>query len=793
MHVGVNLKLITSRYPYPVKPPIQPLRAGDPKSFQGWILKGLIGEGGQSTIYLAEKSGERAALKMIRKEYLANQKSVDRFFTEIRNLEILNHPNISRILEVEDSGKFLAIEFIDGPNLEDHIKDSGPLEENQWWILAQILASTVDYCHSKGIIHKDISPRNIIIGPTGPVLVDFGISYLEKDARLTSDGETIGTPPFMSPEHFGITATKEMDIFSVGGTLVFAATGHYPFNGTNSSEWRDSILFNPPDFEGLSPKQINVLSPLLYKKTEDRGSLENFSQLIKELNLNGSESKIVKKEFEKVRRESQNKLILKKKHLAVKNNRLRRMVFAASLVSLLSIGLVTFGIITIQNKPDDVTTISQSQPDSGENSSKPTRIEDPSLVPTEQSGTLGGSAQKDNSPINKEIQANLDLTKKYYEANQLDKALTYAKLAADAGNAHGMYDVAFILADQGKSQEAVSWYERAANLGYGDAFWNLGALYMKLGKTESALSWYEKGAKNKNVGSINALGFYFGDKKGDYAKAITYYKKAAELGSVMGMSNLGFMYGELNDRDNAKKWYEKASDLGSIDASINLGYIYEQNADWTNARKYYKRAADKKDPLGMYNLAIVLGNKFGQGDQGCVLLKEALSIESIEANTKKLVDGAIAEGCSPVSSASKTSSTSAKPSDGDLQPVSSYKSSEYSEKLSSNVKSSSIFGRAFLKDLDWLIPLTNSSNESVPPINRVQFRDASLPYGSWWNMPYTLVNSGSVGWQAVVSNLGIQIGHSTGKKVCPEFRFALVQDSLVTYIWTKSVEPCTVP
>jgi TPR repeat protein len=356
-----------------------------------------------------------------------------------------------------------------------------------------------------------------------------------------------------------------------------------------------------------------------------------------------------------------------------------------------------------------------------------------------------------------------------------------------------MYDVAYILADQGKPQEAIGWYEKAANLGYGDAFWNLGGLYEKLGKTEIAISWYEKGVKNNNIGSINALGFYFGDKKGDYRKAIPYFQKSADLGSVMGMSNLGIAYEELNDKVNAQKWYSAASDLGSVDASVNLGYIYEQSADWTNARKYYKRAADKKDPLGMYNLAIVLGNHFGQGDQGCILLNEAILIDGIDSSTKKLANAAIVQGCSAASGNQSSSPSSTRASDGNLQPLTTYKSSEYSEKLSTTVKTSSIFGRAYLSDNNWKIPLTNSANESVPPINRVQFRDASLPYGSWWNMPYELINSGSTGWQAVVSNLGIQILHSTGKKVCPEFRFALVQNSVVTYIWTKSVEPCTVP
>jgi TPR repeat protein len=584
-----------------------------------------------------------------------------------------------------------------------------------------------------------------------------------------------------------------MDNFSLAGTLIFAATGHYPFAGSNNSEWRESILFSAPDLSGLSSEQVNVLSPLLYKKPEERGSLEIFSKLLEEIEQNSSDSKLIKKEFAKVKRDSRSKLTQKKKNLAVKNRSLRRIVSAASIVSLLSISLVAFAIVVIQNKSSEIAADSSQSIGQMTKSPQPMTTIGESLPTSEQSGTLGGGIQKDNSPINKEIQANLDLTKKFYDANQLDKALTYAKLAAEAGNAQGMYRVAFILVDQGKSQEAVQWYEKAANLGYGDAFWNLGALYMKLGKTELGLSWYEKGVKNNNVGSMNSIGFYYGDKKDDYRKAIAYYKKAADLGSVLGMSNLGIAYEELNDKANARIWYTKASDLGSVDASINLGYLYEQSADWTNARKYYKRAADKKDPLGMYNLAIVLGNQFGMGDQGCVLLREALLIDSIEAGTKKLIDTAIAQGCSTTANESRASSSSAKPSDGDLQPALNYKSSEYSEKLSSSVNSSSIFGRAFLRDLDWIIPLTNSSNESVPPINRVQFRDASLPYGSWWNMPYTLVNGGNVGWHAVVSNLGIQIGHSTGKKVCPEFRFALVQNGLVTYTWAKSVEPCTVP
>jgi len=779
-----------------MKPSIQPLRDGDPKNFQGWVLQGLIGEGGQSTIYLAEKNGQQAALKMIRKEYLHDSKSVDRFYTEIKYLEMLDHPNIARVLEVEDSGSYVAIEFIDGPNLEDYIEQIGPLDIRTWWKYAQSLATTIEYCHSRGIIHKDISPRNLVVGHEGLVLIDFGISYLEKDPRLTSLEETVGTPPFMSPEHFGNTRPKEMDNFSLAGTLIFAGTGHYPFKGESSAEWKESIQFSKPDFSGLIEDQIQVLSPLLYKKLDDRGSLSIFSKLLDEIISGNSQSHFVRQEFSKVKSESGKSLVQQKKKPGRSGQQKNRILFAVSLVTLLSIGIVSFGINSIQNSSSDGAVNSSAGFNEVERLSDPNLSPSESLVPGEQNSLGEAAVVMNNSPINKVIQTNLDLAKKFYESNELDRALLYAKLAASAGNAQGMYRVAYILTAQGKPQEAIDWYEKSANLGFGDAYWNLGALYERLGKAETALTWYEKGALNKNIGSLNALGFYYAEKNGDYLKALPYYTRSAALGSVMGMSNLGFVYEEMNDKANAKKWYTKASNLGSVDASVNLGFMYEQAADWTNARKYYKRAADKKDPLGMFNLATVLADQFGQINQSCVLLKEAILIDSIEADTKKFANTEIAKNCSNAITARPSPASSAKASDGELQPVGTYKSSEYSEKTESNVQTYSIFGRAFLKDGDWIIPLTNAANESVPPINRVQFRDSSLPFGSWWNMPYKLVDGGEVGWQAVVSNLGIQIGHSqigTGKKVCPEFRFALVQNGLVTHIWNKSVEPCLVP
>ncbi len=764
-----------------MKPRIQPLRDGDPKNFQGWTLNGLIGEGGQSTIYLAEKKGIRAALKIIRKEHLHNEKSVNRFFTEIKYLEILDNPNIARVIEVEDSGFFVAMEFIDGPNLEDYVEESGPLDIEKWLRYAESLANTIDYCHSKGIIHKDISPRNIVVGPDGPVLIDFGISYLEKDPRLTSDGETIGTPPYMSPEHFGISASKAMDAFSLAGTLIFAATGHYPFGGETNSDRRESILFNEPNFSGLSEDQIMVLSPLLYKKAEDRGTLANFSKIVREFASTEPLSDFVAKEFAKVKRESQKKLIQEKKQLTVKNQTIKKNVAGAAIVSLLSIGLVASGIFAIQSNSRDSATNFATPVDEAKPSSNPTGIASKSLEPVKQDSTLGAPATKDKSPINKEIQANLDLALSSYESNELNKALEYARLAANAGNPLGMYRVAFILVAQDKLQEAIGWYEKSANLGYGDAFWNLGALYEKLGKNELALSWYEKGGKINSVGSLNALGYYYADKKKDARKAISYYKKSAGLGSAMGMSNLGLVYEDIGDKVSAKMWYAKASDLGSIDASINLGLLYEEAADWTNARKYHKRASDKRDPTGMYNLAMVLVNQFDQRDQSCALLREAVLIDSIESNTRKLAIAAISKSC-----VSASVSPGASP-----KPIASSDSMKVSAPIAPNVQIDEIFGRAFKSELNyWVIPLTVVKGGKVPELTGIQFKLIGYPDADWLDVPYKLKTAAIDGtiYAEVDDFLFAMIFKN--QKYCPEFRVIREESGKIIRIWNKGQPDC---
>jgi len=713
-----------------VKPRIQPLHDGDPKTFQGWTLKGLIGEGGQSTIYLAEKNGARAALKMIRKEYLANQKSVERFFTEIKNLEMLDHPNISRVLEVEDSGKFLAIEYVDGPNLEDYVNDSGPLESDQWLTLSQTLASTIDYCHSKGIIHKDISPRNIIMGPRGPVLVDFGISYLEKDARLTSDGEVIGTPPFMSPEHFGISAPKQMDIFCLAGTLIFAATGHYPFKGTNSSEWRESILFSPPDFEGLSSEEVNVLSPLLYKKPEDRGSLELFLKLLQELANGASASAQTKKEFARVNRDSRSKLVQKRKNLAVKRRSLRNVISLASLVSLFSIGLVAFGIILIQSNAEKDST---------------------------------GNPNSLNLTVDE--RAKVAACENLTSYGDFEAAIKSCKEPAELGDVSAQYSLGLSLQESGDAIEGEKWILRAAQSEYPEAMAEMAANEINRKNYSKALEWAKRSAEKGNLVGVETVGISYAYLK-QYDLAVEWYKKSWELGDIQGAINLGYHYWfEVLNKAEALKWLKIAAETKSnVEGATSFDYadfLRTEMKNTTESCKWYKKSADLKFKELKEDASAAFGRYCG--------------------NTNNL----------PKTSASPSSKASPVVTK-DPTPILSSESFKVSSPVASNVTKDSIFGRAFIDGLNyWHIPLTNSKTEKVPALTSIQFRMLGYENAGWMDVPFKLKTDSTFGTvYAEVDDMLFAVIFKN-IKYCPEFRVVREMNGKIVQIWEKGLPECS--
>lgn len=196
-----------------------------------------IGRGGMGVVDLARADdGSEVALKRLSlhgtPEELA--KARQRIRREAEVLQQLDHPGVVALREVLDEGDdiVLVMDFLPGGNLAQRVQEVGPLAPEEVGRLADRLLDALAAAHRQGIVHRDIKPANVLFDAAGdPHLADFGVA-VHRDATpgLTATEMVVGTPGFMSPEQArGEEATAASDVFSLGATLLFAATGEGPF------------------------------------------------------------------------------------------------------------------------------------------------------------------------------------------------------------------------------------------------------------------------------------------------------------------------------------------------------------------------------------------------------------------------------------------------------------------------------------------------------------------------------------------------------------------------------------
>lgn len=205
-----------------------------------------LGEGGMGAVYRAwdTRLNMPVALKeMVPQPGLDSQMLLhfhEQFWQEAKVMARLNHPNLVRVTDFFDldSRTYLVMDYVEGQSLEQYIKDHGAVEESQILAWAEQLLDALAYCHSQGIIHRDIKPQNVIIRPDGRVvLVDFGLVKLwdPNDPRTKTAMRGMGTPEYAPPEQYemrqGHTDIRS-DIYSLGATLYHALTGQAPPTAT---------------------------------------------------------------------------------------------------------------------------------------------------------------------------------------------------------------------------------------------------------------------------------------------------------------------------------------------------------------------------------------------------------------------------------------------------------------------------------------------------------------------------------------------------------------------------------
>ena len=239
------------------------------------------GEGGFGVLYKAmDPMIERVvALKVLHTQYASNERLSAWFKREAKAMARLNHPNIVTIhsFEIVGDRHFIIMEYVEGSNLDEDLKQGGPMPIDSVIKAAMQMVDGFGYAHENGIVHRDIKPSNVMVDTSGKVkITDFGIAKILGDSKLTKTGTGAGSLHYMSPEQIeGKPIDTRTDIYSLGITLYQMITGKVPFS--DESEFvvmrahLDQKPANPSELRSDTPPELDrIVLKMLEKKPEDR-------------------------------------------------------------------------------------------------------------------------------------------------------------------------------------------------------------------------------------------------------------------------------------------------------------------------------------------------------------------------------------------------------------------------------------------------------------------------------------------------------------------------------------------
>jgi serine/threonine protein kinase len=227
-----------------------------------------LGKGGMGEVYMVYdiKLQEDMALKLLRPEIASDPDIIQRFRNELKLARKITHRSVCRVFdfhEEEEGTPFITMEYVEGEDLKSVIIRKGKLEEIDAIGIAVQIAEGLTIAHDLGVVHRDLKPQNIMIGPDGRAkIMDFGIARSILASGLTQTGQMIGTPDYLSSEQAaGQPADHRADIYALGVMLYEMTTGHLPFTGDTAlsvitkhreAEARNTRDVNPEITEGLS-------------------------------------------------------------------------------------------------------------------------------------------------------------------------------------------------------------------------------------------------------------------------------------------------------------------------------------------------------------------------------------------------------------------------------------------------------------------------------------------------------------------------------------------------------------
>ena len=268
-------------------------RSGQPTRLGPYAIRGVLGQGGMGTVYLAERDDaqfqQKVAIKVMRQTMASSRDTLLRFRAERQILASLSHPNIARLLDggISEQGEpYLVMEYVDGEPITSYC-DHHQLDTNARLALFRQVCAAVHFAHQNLIVHRDIKPANILVTSDGaPKLLDFGIAKLLKPEAVTAD-QTIAetgthqwlmTPEYAAPEQIrGEAITTRTDVYALGAVLFELLTGRRPFDFKNTTPFEMARMIaevEPPTTSSLrralSPDLDNIILMAMRKQADRR-------------------------------------------------------------------------------------------------------------------------------------------------------------------------------------------------------------------------------------------------------------------------------------------------------------------------------------------------------------------------------------------------------------------------------------------------------------------------------------------------------------------------------------------
>ncbi len=287
-----SLNDVDSEYPTQIlKVPQRNLAIGSIFASRYQIIE-KVGKGGMGEVYKAldREIDEKVALKLLNPDIAGDEKTIERFRSELKLARQISHRNVCRMYDLNkaEGTHYIIMEYVAGEDLKSSIRRMGPLNPAKAVFITKQVCEGLIEAHRLGVVHRDLKPQNIMIDPEGNVrIMDFGIARSLKTKGVTDTGVIIGTPEYMSVEQVeGEAVDQRSDVYSLGVILYEMLTAAVPFNGDTplsiALKHKTQPPPNPREITPLIPEDLSQLILKCMEKDKEK-RFQNAEELLTEL------------------------------------------------------------------------------------------------------------------------------------------------------------------------------------------------------------------------------------------------------------------------------------------------------------------------------------------------------------------------------------------------------------------------------------------------------------------------------------------------------------------------------